>query len=985
MKSFSFCRMAPLFSLLLLLNLPQITHAANGLNYSYYEGTWNSLPNFSTLTPIRTGIATDFSLSQRSSDSYFGFVYSGYILLSSAGRYTFYTNSDDGSKLYIDGNELVQNDGLHGMQERPGSIDLTSGIHEIKITYFEKDGGQELQVLYEGPSISKRNIPFEILYTTSPTNQIPSFTTQPQNINTAIGATAAFTVAILGVPTPSLQWYKNGNPITGATSATYRTPYLSAADNGSTYHCVAVNSEGTATSQTATVTLSETGAILRDYWQGITGSLVTNLTSNTNYPNNPSGTTYETIFEGPSGFDINYGTRFRGYVHPPVTGNYTFWLASDDNAFLYLSTSTDPSAMTQIARVDTWSGIREWTLFPSQQSSPVALVAGQKYYIEVLHKQGTGGDNVAVGWQLPGGTFERPIPGNRLSPYSGQNPVQYTLTMSVSGTGTTSPNGAVSVQSGALTPIAATAGTGYTFSNWSVTSGTAIITNVNSANTTVQLTSGNATIRANFTPVTYTLTMSTDGNGITSPQGTVNVNSGVSTSISATPNAGFQFVSWTVVSGTATFLNANAASTSVILTSGNATIRANFSQNTYSLTVNNDGNGTTSPQGTISVVPNVATSISATPNSGFQFSSWTTISGTASFGNVNAASTTVQLTTGNASIRANFIPITYTLNVSSSGNGTTSPQGNVTVNANALTSITATPSTGYRFVSWTIVSGIATIANVNAATTTVQLSTGSASIRANFTPITYTLNINNDGHGTTSPTGNVVVNHGVSTAISATPSAGYQFLNWSVISGNATIANVNSASSSVILSSGDASVRANFQIQSQTPQFADQLTITGSLSDSNSIPVGMSRPDTFGMKVKLFTSADGTIDSVYSEKFIKASQKGISISKGFFSIRLGSGSSTYNLKQVLSANRNLYAQVYLESPVRDTLLPRTPITATAYSLTTQPQTTSSISAVLRGEGDPNTKGLSAEIGTYFINTLDNSTWLKVNTVWKKID
>jgi hypothetical protein len=70
-----------------------------------------------------------------------------------------------------------------------------------------------------------------------------------------------------------------------------------------------------------------------------------------------------------------------------------------------------------IASVAGWASSREWTKEANQKSAPIALAAGQRYYIEALMKEGQGGDNLAVRWQLPNGTIEEPIPASRLSPY----------------------------------------------------------------------------------------------------------------------------------------------------------------------------------------------------------------------------------------------------------------------------------------------------------------------------------------------------------------------------------------------------------------------------------------------------------------------------------------------------------------------------------------------------------------------------------------
>jgi hypothetical protein len=163
--------------------------------------------------------------------------------------------------------------------------------------------------------------------------------------------------------------------------------------------------------------VSQTGSILREYWTGISGIDVSNLTSNSNYPNNPSGKEYLTGgFEGPVNWNDNYGTRIRGYVHPPTSGYYTFWISGDDKCELWLSIDDKQSHKRLIATVPVWTNSREWTKFPEQQSASIYLELGKRYYIEALHKEGSGGDNIAVGWQLPGSVYDRPISANRLSP-----------------------------------------------------------------------------------------------------------------------------------------------------------------------------------------------------------------------------------------------------------------------------------------------------------------------------------------------------------------------------------------------------------------------------------------------------------------------------------------------------------------------------------------------------------------------------------------
>jgi len=136
----------------------------NGLNYQYYEGTWDVLPDFDVLIPEEEGTVDNFDISPRNQDDLFGFRFTGYIEITTAGDYTFYTLSDDGSQLFIGDTLVVDNDGLHPAQEASGVINLAVGIHPITVTYFEKFVDNVLTVSYEGPGIAKVQIPDNVLY-----------------------------------------------------------------------------------------------------------------------------------------------------------------------------------------------------------------------------------------------------------------------------------------------------------------------------------------------------------------------------------------------------------------------------------------------------------------------------------------------------------------------------------------------------------------------------------------------------------------------------------------------------------------------------------------------------------------------------------------------------------------------------------------------------------------------------------------------------
>ncbi|MFY7910087.1 MAG: collagen-binding domain-containing protein, partial [Emticicia sp.] len=154
-------------------------------------------------------------------------------------------------------------------------------------------------------------------------------------------------------------------------------------------------------------------------WYGISGNLVSNLTSNANYPNTPSLSTLVGIAEGYNNAVDNVGGRISGYIVPPTTGTYYFWVASDDYSEFWGSGDANPANKVLLASVTGYTGYREWNKYTSQKTAAVNLTAGQIYYFEVLYKEGTGGDNVSLGWSKPGEATTVPsevIPGKYLRP-----------------------------------------------------------------------------------------------------------------------------------------------------------------------------------------------------------------------------------------------------------------------------------------------------------------------------------------------------------------------------------------------------------------------------------------------------------------------------------------------------------------------------------------------------------------------------------------
>jgi hypothetical protein len=157
--------------------------------------------------------------------------------------------------------------------------------------------------------------------------------------------------------------------------------------------------------------------VYRELWTNLNQSVgglaaLTNTAYNPSWPNSPVATYTKvyTNFETEANTGMNYyGQRLRTFVVPPASGNYIFWISSDDNSQLFVSSDENPANMAQVAWVSTWTNPREWTKEPNQQSAPLPLQAGCRYYVEARMQQGGGGDNLAVRWQMPNGSYEEPL------------------------------------------------------------------------------------------------------------------------------------------------------------------------------------------------------------------------------------------------------------------------------------------------------------------------------------------------------------------------------------------------------------------------------------------------------------------------------------------------------------------------------------------------------------------------------------------------
>ena len=339
--------------------------------------------------------------------------------------------------------------------------------------------------------------------------------------------------------------------------------------------------------------------------------------------------------------------------------------------------------------------------------------------------------------------------------------ITYTIPTAVSpagsGTVSCSPN---PVTYGSSSTCTATANAGYSFANFTgaCTGSTCVLSNV---------TSQPATVTANFTLITYTVTPSAGTGGTISPSVVQTVNYNNTTAFTVTPTTGY--TTNLTVGGTCP-LGSWSTGNTVWITgaiTANCTVSFGFTPIPYSVTPSAGTGGTISPNTVQTVNYGATTAFTVAPSTGYTTN--TTVSGTCSQGSWNTGNTvwTTGAITANCTVGFNFTPITYTIAtaVNPSGGGTVSCSPNPVTYGGSST-CTATANAGYSFANFTGACTGATCALSN-------VTTQPGIVTANFTPITYTVTPSAGTGGTISPSTAQQVNYGATTAFTVTPNTGY--------------------------------------------------------------------------------------------------------------------------------------------------------------------------------------------------------------------
>ncbi len=459
-----------------------------------------------TVGSDKNGFITSAESGTNFADNYANRI-SGFFVPPSTADYVFLIASDDDSDLFLSTDDtpankklIAQESGWSGVRnyatvgggsttenkrsdsfassQWPGgnTIHLTGGSHYyIEAVHHEGGGGDNVAVTYKlateddalvADGTAPRLTGSVIGVSGTPASTL-TITNQPLSTTNFAGTQVRFSV---GASTDSAfpiqyQFRRNGTNILNATSSSYSFVSTSA-NNNDTYDVVLTVPGKSVTSSIGKLTVNAgaitvNGAVKDEYFSGATRQNVEN--GNVGIP------TYVDAFPSfasPVNIADNYTRRVSGLFTPATTGSYVFFVASDDDTDLFLSTDSSPANKRLIAQETGWSNVAQWITSPSSSvtqkrsdlwspdggttkpfATGIALTAGTKYYIEAVHHEGGGGDHVEVTFKLA--ADPDPVDGDATKLTN--NLIAYVTSPVTSGSITTQPVGVTNYESQSLT------------------------------------------------------------------------------------------------------------------------------------------------------------------------------------------------------------------------------------------------------------------------------------------------------------------------------------------------------------------------------------------------------------------------------------------------------------------------------------------------------------------------------------------------------
>ena len=369
--------------------------------------------------------------------------WTGEVLPEFSQIYTFYWSVNRGGRMWVNGKLLANNwpPSPVASAEYSGTLLLEAGKrYPIVIEQYDNSGTATAILSWSSANQAKQVIPASRMFPT-----VAPQITSPLEMYTFVGGTPVnYQITASANPTG----FGAANLPPGLTVSALGLISGSPTQHGE-WNVVlsASNPNGSGSAILKMTVLQTSGGVTREQWDGITGSSVATIPTG----NGPTSTSLLTSLQTPSDVADSYGARIRGYITAAATGTYTFWLAGDDAARLYISDDEEPVNAWLRAELTAPSSVApDWST--AAKTEMLQMYAGRRYYFEVLHKEDGGSDNLAIGWSKPGQPTTAPsevVPGYVLTQYIPASPLSGSSTLYTTAMG--SQGGAVTGGFGSAT------------------------------------------------------------------------------------------------------------------------------------------------------------------------------------------------------------------------------------------------------------------------------------------------------------------------------------------------------------------------------------------------------------------------------------------------------------------------------------------------------------------------------------------------------
>ncbi|MFM8360017.1 MAG: PA14 domain-containing protein, partial [Verrucomicrobiota bacterium] len=337
--------------------------------------------------------------------------------------YNFHTISDDGIRLWIGGELVIDQWNDHAPTEHAGAVVLEAGrAYDLRLEMYENGGGAVARLLWSSASQAREVIPAGALQPFEDregpwlvgVDPLPSGRELRVRFSEALDPASASNPGNYAAGPGRVA--RQARPSADGMSVVveFSPAFPEGIDlllevSGVRDASEQRNPVAAGTRRPFTTLVRTPGYLRREVWFNVPGALVSDLTGSPRFQEPPDLVDLVPSFETPSNLAEAYGQRLSGWIVAPQTGDYVFYVSSDDQSEVYLSTDADPANRRLICREPEWNGSRVWTagrvrdpVNPENRSGPIRLEAGRRYYVEALHKETYGGDNLAVTWAYQG-------------------------------------------------------------------------------------------------------------------------------------------------------------------------------------------------------------------------------------------------------------------------------------------------------------------------------------------------------------------------------------------------------------------------------------------------------------------------------------------------------------------------------------------------------------------------------------------------------